>query len=167
MGRMQEVEFANDVGRFYARQYAMPPMTGTVLGWLMVCDPPQQTAAEIAEALGASRSAVGSAITMLDSQHMLRRSRVPGTRREHISLDPASNERSLDTTSEFFEMGQLGRRGLRALVGTPRARQARLLEAIAFSDFLTERTSRWAEEWREHRQGLIDSGELPDPNDSD
>ncbi len=166
MGRAEELEFANDLGRFYARQYSMPPMTGTVLGWLMICDPPEQTAAEMAEALGASRSAIGTAIGMLDTQRYLRRSKAPGDRRERISLYPTWNERSLDTPTEFFEMEQLGRRGLAALDGAPRARQARLLEAIAFSAFLRERTSRWADEWRERRQQLIDSGELPDPNDS-
>ena len=43
--------FADHVGRFYARQYAFPPMAGRLLGYLFVCDPPQPTIDELGEAL--------------------------------------------------------------------------------------------------------------------
>ena len=62
-----ELDFADQVGRFFARQYGMPPATGRVAGWLLICDPPAQTAAEIAEALQMSRSAVGAAVSTLET----------------------------------------------------------------------------------------------------
>jgi hypothetical protein len=50
--------FADKLGRFFARQHGLPPVLGRVFAWLLICDPPEQTAAEIAEALHTSRSAV-------------------------------------------------------------------------------------------------------------
>lgn len=30
----------------------LPPIAGRILGWLMICDPPQQSAGQIADAIG-------------------------------------------------------------------------------------------------------------------
>ena len=38
-----EITFADHMGRFYARRYSFPPMVGRLLGYLAVCDPPEQT----------------------------------------------------------------------------------------------------------------------------
>ena len=76
-----DLAFADEVGRYFARTYQMPPITGSVLGWLLVCDPPQQTATELSEALRASRSAIGSAVSALEGQAFVRRSRCPASER--------------------------------------------------------------------------------------
>ena len=46
--------FIEEMGQFLGG-YGMTPMAGRMWGWLLLCDPPEQTAAEIAEALQASR----------------------------------------------------------------------------------------------------------------
>src|SRR6202020_2792749 len=38
-----ERRFADETGRYYARRFGMAPMIGRLLGWLMLCDPPEQT----------------------------------------------------------------------------------------------------------------------------
>ena len=38
-----EITFADHMGRFYARRFAFPPMVGRLIGYLAVCDPPEQT----------------------------------------------------------------------------------------------------------------------------
>ena len=68
-----ELDFVDQFGRFFARQYALSPTTGRIAGWLLIRDPPAQTAAEIAEALQMSRSAArGSAVGWLEQVGMLR-----------------------------------------------------------------------------------------------
>lgn len=84
--------FADHVGRFYARQYGFPPMAGRLLGYLFVCDPPQQTIDELGEALLASRSAITGAVKLLEGYRMARRTRVAGERVDRVSLDPASQQ---------------------------------------------------------------------------
>jgi DNA-binding MarR family transcriptional regulator len=159
-----ELSFADEFGRFFARQYGMPPMMGRIAGWLLICDPPAQTAAEIAEALQVSRSAVGTAVDLLEKNAVARRTRVPGERADRISANPAAAEQGLDP-SEYAGYVALARQGLELLADAPPARRRRLLELAAFHDFLIERLPPLAAEWQAHRDALIASGELPhDPD---
>ena len=61
-----ELIFADHAGRFYAREFGFPPVAGRLLGYLAICDPPQQTIADLAEALLASRSAITGAVKLLE-----------------------------------------------------------------------------------------------------
>jgi MarR family len=163
MATEAELAFADQVGRFFARQYGLPPVTGRVSGWLLICDPPAQTAAEIAEALQTSRSAVGSAIASLENQGQIRRTRSAGERADRVSFHPDADVRSLESPVEYGAMLALARHGLEVLRDAPPARRARLLGAVAFYEFLLERMPALADEWRVRREALQASGELPDP----
>jgi DNA-binding Lrp family transcriptional regulator len=158
-----ELAFADRIGRFFARQYGLPPVTGRVMGWLLICDPPEQTAAEIAEALQTSRSAVGSAIASLENQGQIQRTRAAGERADRVSFHPDAAIRSLESPEEYGTMLALARHGLEVLRDAPPARRARLLGAVAFYEFLLERMPALADEWRARRDALQASGELPDP----
>jgi hypothetical protein len=156
-----ELAFADQVGRHFARQYSVPPMTGRVLGWLLVCDQPQQTIAELAAALQASRSAVSSAVATLEGWSSVRRARAAGERVDRITVDPSFGVQSLEAPAEYAALGALARHGLDVLGDEPPARRARLLELAAFADFLAERMPVLAAEWIAHRDALRASGELP------
>ena len=52
------------MGQFLG-SYGMTPMAGRMWGWLLICEPPEQTAAEIAEALQASRGAISGTARIL------------------------------------------------------------------------------------------------------
>jgi MarR family len=163
MATESELAFVDQLGRFVARQYGLPPVTGRVMGWLLICDPPEQTAAEIAEALQTSRSAVGSAIASLENQGQILRTRAAGERADRVSFHPDSAVRSLESPVEYGAMLALARHGLEVLRDAPPARRARLLGAVAFYEFLLERMPVLADEWRARRDALQASGELPDP----
>src|SRR5262245_3491774 len=134
-----ELAFADKLGRYFARQYGLPPVFGRVGAWLLICDPPEQTAAEIAEALHASRSAVGSAIASLENQGQVLRTRAAGERADRVSFHPEAAVRGLESPEEYGSMMALMREGLDVLGDASHARKARLLEAIAFYEFLIER----------------------------
>jgi DNA-binding Lrp family transcriptional regulator len=157
-----ELAFADQVGRLFARQYGLPPVTGRVFGWLLICDPPEQTAAEIAEALQTSRSAVGSAIAALENQGLILRTRAAGERADRVSFHPDAAVRGLESPDEYGAMLALARHGLEVLRDAPPARRARLLGAAAFYEFLLERMPALADEWRARSAALHASGELPD-----
>ncbi|HEY4094948.1 MAG TPA: hypothetical protein VGM33_05535 [Baekduia sp.] len=159
-----ELAFVDQVGRHFARQYSLPPVTGRVAGWLLICEPPEQTAAEIAEAIHTSRSAVGTAIGMLEGFGFVRRSRVPGERADRVSMSPEAGAQGLESPGEYAAMTALGRHGLEVLRDAPPERRARLLELVAFYDWLGTRMAELAAEWRAHRDALRASGDLPDPS---
>ena len=156
--------YADQVGRFFARQYAMPPMAGRVLGWLLICDPPERTAGELAEELKASRTAIGTAVDHLErAGGLVHRRRAAGERADRISIGTAVFEQSLDTPEEYAGMAELARAGLRLLGDdVPLDRKRRLLEVEAFSEFLVEQTVAMAAAWREHRARLVAEGRLPE-----
>jgi DNA-binding transcriptional regulator GbsR (MarR family) len=60
------------VAAFFARNNGLPLITGRVLGWLMVCDPPEQTAAQIAAAIGASKGSLSTAVRVLEAGGFVR-----------------------------------------------------------------------------------------------
>jgi DNA-binding transcriptional regulator GbsR (MarR family) len=162
MPRDEEITFADHVGRFYTRRYAFPPMVGRVLGYLLVCEPPAQSIAELSEALLASRSAITGALEVLERLHAIHRSRAAGERMDRVRLDFSSAEaRGFDIT-EYQELGDLAREGLEVLKDAPAERKADALEMAAFADFLVDQTRRMQEEWETHRDALRARGELPE-----
>jgi DNA-binding transcriptional regulator GbsR (MarR family) len=161
MPRDEEITFADHVGRFYARRYGFPPMVGRVLGYLLVCEPPAQSIAELSEALLASRTAITGALDVLERLHAVQRSRAAGERMDRVRLDfSAAEARGFDIT-EYQELGDLAREGLEVLKDAPPERRTEALEMAAFADFLVEQTRRMQQEWEAHREALRARGELP------
>ena len=65
-----------------------PRMGGRVFGWLLSCEPDQQSVAEIAEALQASRSAVNAVIKRMTQVGIVERVAVPGERSIFYRIKP-------------------------------------------------------------------------------
>ncbi|MGH3155206.1 MAG: GbsR/MarR family transcriptional regulator [Streptosporangiaceae bacterium] len=161
-----EITFADHAGRFYARRYGMAPMVGRVLGYLAVCEPREQSIAELAEALLASRSAIAGAVNGLENLGLIRRSRAAGERMDRIRISMSSSQAMGFDVSEYREQGELAREGLRVIADASPGRRAVLLEWAAFADFLADRLPMLEKDWKTHRQALRDAGELPgDPPD--
>jgi DNA-binding transcriptional regulator GbsR (MarR family) len=57
--------FIEELGMQFELEAAAPRMLGRVLGWLLVCDPPEQSAAELAERLQASKGSISTATRLL------------------------------------------------------------------------------------------------------
>ena len=157
-----EITFADHAGRFYSRRYGMAPMVGRLLGYLAVCDPHEQSIAELADALLASRSAIAGAVSSLETLGLVRRSRSAGERMDRVCVDMSSRRATGFDLTEYEEQGELAREGLRLLAGTPLERRASLLEWAAFADFLVERLPVLEQEWTDRRETLRAAGELPD-----
>jgi hypothetical protein len=157
-----EITFADHAGRFYARRYGFSPMIGRLIGYLALCDPPEQSIAELADALLASRSAIAGAVNTLEALELVVRSRAAGERKDRVRLDPDSpNAMGMDPT-EYRELGDLAREGLEVLRDSPAERRAVLLEMAEFADFLVEQVARMRQEWEARRAALVASGELPE-----
>jgi DNA-binding MarR family transcriptional regulator len=157
-----EITFADHMGRFYARRYSFPPMVGRLLGYLAVCDPPDPTIGELADALLASRSAIAGAVKVLETIHVVQRSRVAGERMDRIRIDLTTQQSMGMDVSEYEEMRDMAQEGLEVLGDAPPERRAALLEMSAFADFLVEHIPRLEQEWEARRQALVASGDLPE-----
>ena len=157
-----ELTFADHMGRFYVRRYGFPPMVGRLIGYLSVCDPPEQTINQLADALLASRSAIAGAVKMVETMGGVSRTRAAGERMDRVRVDLSSPQALGMDITEYEELRDLTREGLEVLEGEPVERRARLLEASAFADFVLEQVPRMQREWEERRAALVAGGELPE-----
>lgn len=164
MTRDQLLEFTERVGSQFSQRYGLPPLTGRTLGWLLVCDPPTQTATEIAEELRASRGGISNAVTMLESMGYVKRRRPTGERTDLIEVDPSVWASGLDASNEFQVLADLADEGLRLLGDAELGHRARLVEMAAFAKFFAGRMPEVFAEWRERREELQRAGGLSTSN---
>ena len=109
---------------------------GAAVGYLAICDPREQSIAELAEALLASRSAIAGAVKTLEPLGLVRRTRAAGERMDRVRIDLTSPRTlGLDPT-EYQEQAALAREGLAVLADAPPERRAVLLEMAAFAELL-------------------------------
>ena len=123
-----ESAFVEEMGRVLA-SYGMTPMAGRMWGWLLICEPPEQTAADLAEALQASRGAISGTARILASAGMIRRSTRRGDRREYFSAPPEALDSFLENAGRIYRtFRELAERGLEAIADRPPASRRRLEE---------------------------------------
>lgn len=155
MNKDEQLLYADHIGRFYARRYGFPPMTGRLLGYLTVCVPEKQSMNELADALMASRSAIAGAVQTLEDYHLVNRTRAAGQRSDSISINPAGLEGKGFDATIYQEQAALFREGLNLLKGEEQDQRAAMLkEAASLAEFLTERMPALQKEWHAQRDAL-------------
>jgi hypothetical protein len=128
--------------RLYAEEVAltleamgMPRSSGKLLGWLLVCDPPQQSSAELAAALDLSPASVSTGTRMLENARLIRRVPVPGTRGKVYEMVEDAMTRSTQD-GRVRVMRDLMDRGLAIVGGQDAPRGRRLRRTRDFYAFL-------------------------------
>jgi DNA-binding transcriptional regulator GbsR (MarR family) len=123
-----EGQFVEEMGQFLAG-LGMTPMAGRMWGWLLICEPTEQTAADIAEALQASRGAISGTARILANASLIRRGTKPGDRREYFSAPPEALESMIGSAASIYrQMRMIAERGLAATTDRPASARARLEE---------------------------------------
>jgi DNA-binding transcriptional regulator GbsR (MarR family) len=117
---------------FFVDHYGLPPITGRILGWLLVCEPVEQSAGEIAEAIGASRASLTTNLQILSAAGLVRRLTRPGGRTAYYRMDEDLWEnmvkRRLQSMKSFSKLASDGL----SLIGPQSARAAKLRTAHEF-----------------------------------
>lgn len=123
-----EAAFVEAMGQ-YMGAYGLPPMAGRLWAWLLICDPPEQTAADLGEALQASRGAISGAAAFLAASAMIRRMRRRGDRREYFSVPPGTFNAILRTAGTAYKrLVEITAAGLAATARRAPSSRARLQE---------------------------------------
>jgi DNA-binding transcriptional regulator GbsR (MarR family) len=123
-----ESQFVEEMGQFLG-SLGMTPMAGRMWGYLLICDPPEQTAAQSAEALHASRGAISGTARLLAGSGLIRRSTRPGDRREYFSAPAEALDSMLASAGAIYrQMREIAERGLAATADRPVEARARLQE---------------------------------------
>lgn len=132
----EEAAFVSSMGQFLAT-YGMTPMAGRLWGYLLICDPPEQTAEEIAHALHASRGAISGTVRLLEPIGFIRRTRRRGDRREYLSAPPETFQAFVGNAGAIYRrLRMIIEEGLAATSGKPPPLRARLQEAHEFVSYI-------------------------------
>jgi DNA-binding transcriptional regulator GbsR (MarR family) len=129
-----EALFVEAMGHFMG-SYGMTPVAGRLWAWLLICDPPAQTAGDLAVALKASRGAISGAAASLTSAGMIRRARRRGDRREYFSAPPGTFDSLLRSAgTAYARLFAITSEGIAAVDGRPggRERLQEVHDAVAF-----------------------------------
>lgn len=128
------LSWAERVATFFAHHYGLPPITGRILGWLLVCEPAEQSAGEIADAIGASRASLTTNMRFLIGSGLVRRHTRPGGRTSYYRIDDGMwDELVRRRISSMVSFSQITVDGMN-LVGASSARAGRLRAAHEFFD---------------------------------
>ena len=116
----------------------MPPIAGRILGWLMICEPAEQSAEEIAEAIGASRASLTTNLRILTMMGLVSRQARPGSRTVFHAVGSDAWEgivrRQIASLSTFDAIVEDGL----DLVGRDTARARRMHSAHAVFAWMTK-----------------------------
>jgi DNA-binding transcriptional regulator GbsR (MarR family) len=137
-----ESQFVEEMGQFLG-SLGMTPMSGRMWGWLLICEPAEQTAAEIATALQASRGAISGTARLLSNAGLIRRTTRPGDRREYFSAPAEALDSMLSNAGAIYrQMREIAERGLAATADRSPAARARLQEFHDVMTFVEEEVPR-------------------------
>src|ERR1700737_1613219 len=98
-----ESEFVDRMGLFF-ELLGGPRTMGRVYGWLLICDPPQQSLTQLAEALSVSKASVSTVARQLREGGMVER--LPSPNRQHLyRVTPGGFTSVLDTQLSLMRLG--------------------------------------------------------------
>lgn len=122
----------------YLARDGVPPIAGRILGWLMICDPPEQSAAQIGAAISASRASLTMNLRILMSMGFVGRRTRPGERTAYYRVEDNAWEkvvrRQIASLTAFSEIANAGMQ----LLGPESDRAARLREAYEIFAWMTQ-----------------------------
>jgi DNA-binding transcriptional regulator GbsR (MarR family) len=122
----RQMQFVERVALTYERS-GLPRIAGRILGWLLICDPPAQTAGELAAALDVSKGSISTMTRMLITMGLIEHTSRRGDRRDYFHI-PA--QLWVDVLRKQFAQlavfRQLAESGLETLKDSPAASRDRL-----------------------------------------
>jgi DNA-binding transcriptional regulator GbsR (MarR family) len=126
------------VAAAFAQHFGLPPITGRILGWLLICEPAEQSAGEIADAIGASRASLTTSMRLLTAGEFVLRRHRPGERTTYFRIDDDAWERVI--RQRIIGMASLREitEDAMALIGPDSERASRVRAAHAFFGWLSE-----------------------------
>ena len=132
-----EKGFIEEVGIVF-EQTGLPRMSGRMFGWLLISDPPYQSASELAEVLMASKGSISTTIRLLVQMGIVERFIIPGQRHDHFRLKEDALlmiiRHGLEDEVKMFR--DLAERGLTLMKKEPEARKQWLEEMHSRYEYL-------------------------------
>lgn len=151
--RKREIEaFIERIGEFYSR-IGLQRGAGRLIGWLLVCDPPHQSAPQLEKATGSSKASVSIHLRLLMAAGLVERIGIPGERRAFYRIRATAWTEDLRSKlSQLTELKEIAESGLKALKGSPPDSRARLEMMRDFYTFMERELPAVIDKWLGRRK---------------
>ncbi|MBL1079883.1 hypothetical protein JK358_36350 [Nocardia sp. 2] len=149
----EQLAFVEDFALVLERM-GLVRMVGRAAGWLLVCDPPQQTFNQIAAALQASKGSISSALKTLTTMRWVDKTTRPGERRDYYAIRPGILPELTRQQSGMYEnLTEMTARGL-ALFDDPHGEEAaRVRDMHEFFVWMGKELPALIDRWYAERDG--------------
>ncbi len=132
-------------------------MMGKILAWLLISDPPEQSAGDIAQAVGASAGSVSTTTRALTQSGMVERLGIPGERSAHFRVRSGVWGQLLRKRMSYIvSMRDLVEEGIELNAGEDEDSTLRLRELGSYCNFIERELpgfiARWEKDWEKERQ---------------
>lgn len=128
-----------------------PPIMARTLAWLMVCDPPEQSPAQISAAVQASRASLTSTLRVLTTAGLVRSATRPGDRTTYYRVaDDAWANSWRQQLADLQAFATLAREGMEIL-GADSPRAARVRGAHELYSFLIDQAEPLWKQWEDRK----------------
>ena len=119
----EEKRFVEDIGLIMEEQ-GRPRIAGRILGWLLICEPPQQSFTDLVEVLGVSKGSVSAMTRLLLEGGLIERVAVPSERQTYFRMAPDAWSRVLTWMAERVQrMAEAAERRARSRPAAPPRRR--------------------------------------------
>ncbi len=144
--------YAEEWGLLFER-WGLPRTAGRIWGWLHVCEPPQQTAGQLVEALGVSKGSVSTNTRLLEGLGLVERVGVRGARQSHYRVGRDAFEGIMrQRLMGVAQARALAERGLSVLEAASPERKERLTAKRDFYAFLEREMEELLRHWQTQRE---------------
>lgn len=145
----RRLAFVEEMGLFFEKQFG-PRMAGRILGWLLVCEPEEQTAAQIGEVLKASKGSISTMVRFLIQFGVVDKTSIPGERAAYYRINSTSWMEFLNRRLAMLgEMVRLENEALALQVESIPVRQQRIEALKNFHEFMIEEIPKLVKRWHE------------------
>lgn len=144
-------EYVERLALFYEGA-GLARMAGRILGWLLICDPPGQTAGDLERALQASKGSISTNLRLLTTARLIERYAPPGARRDHYRLaEGAWSDTIRERSGQVRVFRDALAEGLDLLTGTSPERRERLQDSFDLYDWLDDEMPALWQRWDAER----------------
>ena len=149
----EEQNFVEEVGIVF-EQTGLPRMSGRILGWLLISDPPHQSTVQLTEALMASKGSISTMTRLLIQIGLIERLSLPGVRHDYFRIRPNAWQymirRGLEDEVKMFH--QVAERGLELLADKTSLTRKWLEEMRDVYTFLEREFPALLERWEQEKK---------------
>jgi DNA-binding transcriptional regulator GbsR (MarR family) len=151
----EKQHFVEEVALIF-EEIGLTRMAGRILGWLLISNPPHQSADELAEALQASKGSISTMTRLLIQIDLIERIGFPGDRRDYFRMKPDVWAQLLQARmSQVTDLHQLAERGLELLETEPSELRQRLQVMHDLYSYVETELPNLIERWEKKRASNV------------